>query len=161
LHRKVGRFLAFEDAIDVAGRATVLIDQIRPVRDQTATGDVKAIGIDRGQSMPGRKLDNQIAMNDRLAAGHDQTATRGIRKGRDGALNLGRITHIDWDDFHAERRRHSLDDGELPDPGRCTGISNDSRSRHAGRDLLEQFQPLAAQAVFELHKARGIATRPG
>src|SRR6516162_6521348 len=109
--------------------------------------------------MPSRKLDNQIAMSDRLAAGHDQTATRGVREGRDSALNLGRITHIDWDDFHVERRRHSLDDSELPDPGRLAGISNDSRSRHAGRDLLEQFQPLAAQAVFELHKSGRVATR--
>ena len=36
LHRQVGRLLALEDAIDVAGRAPVLVDQIRPVGDQAA-----------------------------------------------------------------------------------------------------------------------------
>src|SRR5262245_51555468 len=33
LHRKVGRLLAFEDAIDVAGGAPVLVDEIRAVGD--------------------------------------------------------------------------------------------------------------------------------
>ena len=31
LHRQLGRFLALEDAINVSGRALVLIDRIRPV----------------------------------------------------------------------------------------------------------------------------------
>jgi len=36
----------------------------------------------------------------------------------------------------------------------------DRRSRHARRDLLEQFQPFSAQAVFENHEAGGVAARP-
>ena len=36
LHRQVGRLLALEDAVDVAGRAAVLADQIGPVGDQAA-----------------------------------------------------------------------------------------------------------------------------
>ena len=48
LHRQVGRFLSFKDAIDIAGRAAVLADQIGPVGDQAAGGDEGAIGIDRG-----------------------------------------------------------------------------------------------------------------
>ena len=36
LHRKVGRLLAFEDTVDVAGRAPVLVDPVRPIGDQTA-----------------------------------------------------------------------------------------------------------------------------
>ena len=36
LHRQVGRLLALEDAIDVAGRAPVLIGQIGPIGDQAA-----------------------------------------------------------------------------------------------------------------------------
>ena len=36
LHREVGRLLALEDAIDVAGRAAELVGKIRPVGDQTA-----------------------------------------------------------------------------------------------------------------------------
>ena len=39
LHRQVGRLLALEDAIDVAGRAPVLVDRIRPIGDQAAAGD--------------------------------------------------------------------------------------------------------------------------
>ena len=44
LHRQVGRLLALEDAIDVAGRAAVLVDDIRPIGDQAAAGDEEAIG---------------------------------------------------------------------------------------------------------------------
>ena len=33
LHRQVGRLLALEDAVDVAGGAPVLVDVIRPVGD--------------------------------------------------------------------------------------------------------------------------------
>ena len=43
LHRQVCRLLAFEDAIDVAGRAPVLIDWIRPVGNQAATGNEVAV----------------------------------------------------------------------------------------------------------------------
>ena len=39
LHRQVGRLLALEDAVDVAGRAPVLVDKIRPIGDQAAGGD--------------------------------------------------------------------------------------------------------------------------
>ena len=42
LHRQVGRLLALEDAVDVAGRAPVLVDEIRPVGDQAAGGDEEA-----------------------------------------------------------------------------------------------------------------------
>ena len=43
LHRQVGRLLALEDAIDVAGRAPVLVDQIGPIGDQAAGGDEEAV----------------------------------------------------------------------------------------------------------------------
>ena len=43
LHRKVGRLLAPEDAIDVAGRAPVLVDKISPIRDQATGGDEDAL----------------------------------------------------------------------------------------------------------------------
>ena len=44
LHRQVGGLLALEDAIDVAGRAPVLVGRIRPVGDQAAAGDEVADG---------------------------------------------------------------------------------------------------------------------
>ena len=39
LHWQVGRFLALEDAIDIASRSPVLVDHIGPVGDQAAAGD--------------------------------------------------------------------------------------------------------------------------
>ena len=48
-----------------------------------------AFGVDRGQFMPGRKRDDQIAMKRRQRAPrHDQAAVRGARERRDGALDL-------------------------------------------------------------------------
>src|SRR5271167_1380183 len=37
LHWQIGGLLALEDAIDVTGRAPVLVDRIRPVRDEAPT----------------------------------------------------------------------------------------------------------------------------
>ena len=53
LHRQVSRLLALEDAIDVIGRAPVLIGQIRPVGDQAAPSDELPTGGNRGQSVTG------------------------------------------------------------------------------------------------------------
>ena len=44
LHGQVGWLLALEDAIDVNGRATVMVVLIRPVGDQAAGGDELADG---------------------------------------------------------------------------------------------------------------------
>ena len=44
LHRQVGRLLALEDAVDVAGGAPVLVDEIGPIGDQAAGGDEEALG---------------------------------------------------------------------------------------------------------------------
>ena len=55
LHRQIGRLLALEDAIDVAGRASVLVDKIRAIGDQAAADDKEAFGVDRRQFVPGRK----------------------------------------------------------------------------------------------------------
>src|SRR5215467_7053786 len=75
LHRHVGGLLALEDAVDVAGRAPILVDKISSIRDQTAARDKLAAEVDRGQSVAGRKFDDQIALNGRQRARHhDQTA---------------------------------------------------------------------------------------
>ena len=42
LHRQVGRLLTLEDAIDVAGRAPVLVDEIGSIGDQAAGSDEEA-----------------------------------------------------------------------------------------------------------------------
>ena len=100
--------------------------------------------------MPGRERDDQIAMKRRQCARrHDQAAIRRSRECRDGALDFASIAHIDRAHLHPERRRHGLDGGKLADPGGDGRIPQDRRSRHAGRDLLEQLQPFSAHAVFE------------
>ena len=59
LHRQVGRLLALEDAIDVAGRAPVLVDAFRPIGDQAAVGDEEAVGDRPRATVPGRQRDDQ------------------------------------------------------------------------------------------------------
>ena len=60
----------------------------------------------------------------------------------------------------AERGRHGLDGGKLAGSGAYGGIPRDRRSRHAWRDLLEQFQPFTGHAELEIHEPSGIATWP-
>jgi hypothetical protein len=68
--------------------------------------------------VPGRQRDDQIAMTRRRRARrHDQTAIWGAREGRDGALDLGGVAHVDWAQLHPERWRHGMDRAELADPG--------------------------------------------
>ena len=85
----------------------------------------------------------------RRARRHDQAAIAGARECRHGALDFGRVAHVDRAQLHPKRRRHGLDRAELPDPGGDGRIPQDRHPRHARRDLLEQFQPFPAQAVFE------------
>ena len=47
-----------------------------------------------------------------------------------------------------------------PIPAAMRWIPKDRRARHARRDLLEQFQPFPAHAVFEQGKTGGVAARP-
>src|SRR5262249_35652947 len=54
LHRQVGGLLSLEDAVHIPGRATVLIDEIRAVRDETARGGEVAVVINRGKLMSRR-----------------------------------------------------------------------------------------------------------
>ena len=75
---------------------------------------------------------------------HDQAGIAGARERRDGALDFGRIACVDRSQVHPQRRRNGLDGGELPNPGGDGRIAHDGRSRHARRDLFEQFEPFAA-----------------
>ena len=116
--------------------------------------------VDRGQLVPGRKRDDQIAMSTRQRARrHDQPAIQRAREGRDGALDSPAsrtLTGL----TSTPRRRHSLDNAELAGPGGYGGIPKDRRARHARRDLLEQLQPFPAHAVFEQEETGDIAARP-
>ena len=70
------------------------------------------------------------------------------------------VAHVDRGQLHAERRRHGLDGSKQASSASCGGIAKHSGARHAGRDLLEQFQPFPAQAEFEKHETGGVAARP-
>ena len=68
LHRHVCGLFAFEDAIDVTGRLAPHVDAIGPIGEQAAGGDEGAIEVARGQLVPRRKRDDQIAMKQRPPA---------------------------------------------------------------------------------------------
>ena len=52
LDRKISRVFALEDTIDVTGRAAELVQEVRPIGDQSAIGDEEACVIDRRQFVP-------------------------------------------------------------------------------------------------------------
>ena len=72
LHRQVGGLLAFEDAIDVSGRALVPVVQVRPVGGEALIRGIISEGVDVRQAVPRRQRNDQVAMSDRrLACCHD------------------------------------------------------------------------------------------
>ena len=63
---------------------------------QAAAADEEACVVDRGQLVPGRQRDDQIAMNaPPRARRYNQTAIPRAREGCDGALDLAGVAHVD------------------------------------------------------------------
>ena len=117
-----------------------------------------AIEVDGRQPVPGRKLNDQVAVNDRRRVRcNNQAAIRRVREGRDRALDLGGVAQIEWICLDPKRRGHGLDHAEQGHSGGSSGVAQDRHSRHAGRDLFEECQPFPAGAVFERGKAGGVA----
>src|SRR5262249_62297764 len=109
---------ALGDAFDVSGWEPIVVDQIGSRGDEAAGGDEEALQVDRGQLVLGRQGDDLVSMTYRTPARcQDQTATRNAGKRFDGALDLVRVAQIERGHLHSERRRHSLDDAELGEPG--------------------------------------------
>jgi hypothetical protein len=160
LHWKVAGLLAFEDAIDISGRASVRIDGIKAISQQAAGVDEKVLEIDCGQFVPCRQRDDQIAMNDcQAACRHDQTAIPLARKRRDAALDLIGVPQVDRAQLYPERWRSGLDYGELADSLGYARIPKDCRACYARCDLFEQLQPFRAEAVLVSGKSGGVAPR--
>ena len=63
LHRHIGWLVALEDAVDVARRAAIQIDAVRPIGEQAAGSNERAIEVDRWELVPRRKRNDQIARN--------------------------------------------------------------------------------------------------
>src|SRR5215510_11842185 len=117
LHWKVGGLLALEDAIDIRCGATVLVNAIGSVGHQAAAAREVRDRVHRRQFVSCRQGDDQIAMNPRQSAcRYDQAAVREARKGRDSALDLASVTHIDWGYLRPDRWRYGLNDTQLSAP---------------------------------------------
>src|SRR5262252_5532983 len=102
LYRQVGWLLALEDAIDVAGRAPMLIQPIRRVGDQAAVNGGGEICVNGGQLVLGGELYDQMTMNHRRCPCYDQTAVRRAREGRNPVLDLVGVPRIDGVHLHSE-----------------------------------------------------------
>src|SRR5262245_46966812 len=159
LHRQVGRFLTFEDAVDVAGGASILVKLIRGVGNQPATLDVKAKTIDSRQPVSRRKRDDQLAVNMCHRCGrHDQTAIRLARECGHGAFDLiATHTSIDWPEFYAKCRCRRLDSNKLADATGIGRFAENRRSRHLRRDFSQQLQPFGPDDVFKRSQPGRIA----
>jgi hypothetical protein len=68
LHGKVGGLLSLKNAINVSGSASVLINVIRPIANQAASGCVVACGVHRRQLVPRRESNDQMAISPSGAA---------------------------------------------------------------------------------------------
>jgi len=83
--------------------------------------------------------------------------------GRDIALDLAGVAHVDRAHFDPKGRRHGLDYTKLAGPGGYIGITNDCRSHHARCDLLEHLHPFPTFMLYSNRRkpvAFAIADRP-
>ena len=135
LHRKIARFLAPEDAIDIAGRATELIEPIRPIGDQAAGGGLLTTNVNCRQLVLGRKPDEQIAMTFHRATGHDQAAIGIAGESGNVVLDLLRVAYVNRAHINPERRSCGADSSELGDTGGIYRISKDGYLRQSRHDL--------------------------
>src|SRR5215831_551153 len=60
LYRQVAGLFAFEDAINVSSGASILVQKVRPVRSQSAGGNIQAFLVNRRQLIPRGKFDDQV-----------------------------------------------------------------------------------------------------
>jgi hypothetical protein len=112
---------------------------------QVADGDEEAFPIHRGQFVPGRQRDDQIAMKRRgPARWHDQTAIRSAREGRDGALDLAGAEVTVF-----EPPRHHVTALQMtPDQEKCWPSYRAGYAQEFGRRT--QDAPAASSAVRKL-----------
>src|SRR5262245_25662672 len=90
---------------------------------------------------------------------HDQSAIRGAREGRNGALDLAGVAHVDRADLHPKRRRRSLDDAELAGARRCGEVAQDCRRDTFGAICLSSSTHFAARLYS--YEVKPVALPPG
>src|SRR3974390_1247539 len=62
LHRKIGRFVAAQDAVDIGRPLPIHVDVVGPVGHETTGGDEQTLPVDRRQTVPGRERNDEIAV---------------------------------------------------------------------------------------------------
>ena len=116
--------------------------------------------VDRGQSMPRRERDDQLAMSSSpTARRHDQTAVRRERERGERALDLARIAHVD----RAAPPRRATAPRWIAANCRSQAVWQASRRTAArvtpGATSLSSSSHFAADAVFE--RVKPVALPPG
>ena len=157
LHRHVGGLLALKDAIDIPRGPPDRIVGIGSVGDQAAVYGVIAIGINRRQFVASGETDDELAMSRRAAWGYDHAAIPRTCERRHGTLDFVGVAHVIRRELDTKGLRHRSNGAELSNACRSGGVTKHQGSGHVGRDLLEQFGPFAAHAVFEIQEAGDIA----
>ena len=92
---------------------------------------------------------------------YDHAAIAGTCERRNGTLDFVGVAHVQRRELNTKGLRYRSNGAELSDASRRGGITKHQGSGHVGRDLLEQFGPFAAHAVFEIREAGDIAARVG
>ena len=89
----------------------------------------------------------------------EQSAIGGAREFGNAAFDRIGTLDVNGGQLHAERWRRRLDGGEAARARGHSGIAKHAHTVDAGRDLLEQFQQLRAQAEFKGDETGGVAVR--
>src|SRR5262249_61849747 len=99
----VGGFLTLEDTLDMSGAPPNPVAKTSSKRDQTADSGERTLGVDRGKSVAGGKLDDQTALNVcQRTRRHDQTAIARTCKRRGRPLDLAGGANGGRADGHAD-----------------------------------------------------------
>ena len=91
---------------------------------------------------------------------HDQTAVCGAREGRDGALDLARVAHVDRADLHPDDRATTWMTPNWPIPVAMAGSRRTAARVTPGASSLSSSSHFALKLVFEQQETGGIAARP-
>src|SRR5262249_40608526 len=97
LHRKISRFLAFENTVSVVCCRPKASFSIGTIGDQATSNDEITKGINCGQPVLSKKSDNLLKANlQEWGCRNNHAAIRFSRKLGDVALKRARVAHVDW-----------------------------------------------------------------
>src|SRR3954451_3782527 len=142
----------------IVSRAAELFDSVGSERDKAAGGDERTSIVDGGELVRGGQPHDQVAVaHGACARRYDEPGISGLRQSRERVLDIGRAARVYRARLKAQHWRDGLDDAPLSNAGRDVGVSKDPDALEAGRNLLQQLQPFAADAVVEASEPGGVA----